>query len=858
MKSENSLWRDISHDVFYALRQIRLAPVFAITVVLTMALGIGATTAIFSLIHSVMLKSLPVVDPKTLYRVGDGKACCVVALPQNNWGLYSYELFQRLQAATPEFEELTAFQAGRPQFSVRREKSDHPAAPMTSEYVMGNYFQTLGVSAYAGRTIHTSDDSSSSPAVAVLSYRAWQQQYGSDPTVIGSVFVTEGHPFTIVGVAPPGFFGETLSSDPPELWIPLQQERIIAGAKSHFKDPLWAWLRVIGRLKPGASTNAMPARLTAVLRQWFQYEMKPPTAYLPQVPKLAPRQHIRVVPGGAGVNAMKEKYGESLYLLLSVSGLVLLIACANIANLLLARSKARSAQTAVRMALGASRSRLIRQVLTESLVLSFCGGIAGLIIAFLGVKFIVLLTFPRSHSVPISAAPSLPVLAFALGLSCITGMLFGVVPAWFASRAKPIEALRGTNRSTRDRSSLPQRAFVVLQATLSFVLLFGAGLLTHSLEKLQNQDFGYDLDDHTIVQVAGPLSTYSPEKLDALYQELANRLSHLPGVTSAALAECTPFLGEAGEFLIRAGEDTPDVDSDRSSNLDYVTPNYLATMGERVLRGRGLTEQDTNSTRNVAVVDENFVHRFFKPGEEPLGAHFGLVEPRYSSTYEIVGIVNKVNYYDATGGGGDPIFFAPLKQYVHYDTAELQDVESDHHIIDSIVLQTKGNTDGLESQLHRVLGEIDPDLSIRRIQTMREQIDANFDQQRAVARLSSLFGILALLLAAIGLYGVTAYLVEQRTGEIGVRMALGANQKHILLLVLRGAFLQILIGLILGIPFAIGSGQLIAAQLYQVKSWDPLVLLVSIASLVLCAFVASIIPARRAAMVEPAHALRAE
>jgi predicted permease len=858
MNYRSCLGENLRHDILYTWRQIRLAPSFAMTVILTMALGIGATTAIFSLIQSVMLRSLPVVDPTTLYRVEDGHLCCNVALPQGNWGLYSYELFQRLRDSVPEFEQFTAFQGGRSHFSVRREHTDKSATSMTTEYVMGNYFETIGIHAYAGRAIEKSDDQASAPSVAVLSYRVWQQQYGSDPTVLGTHFIIEGHPFTIIGITPPGFFGETLSSDPPTIWIPLQQERVIAGPKSQMDDALWGWLRVIGRLKQGTSTNTLSARLTAALQQWFQYESKPPAAYRPQLPKLAPRQHIHIIPGGEGVNAMREQYGESLYLLFSVSGLVLLIACANMANLLLVRGESRRALTAVRIALGASRTRLMQQVLTESLVLSFCGGIAGILVAYVGVKFIVRLTFPHAHDIPISPTPQLSVLVFALGLSCITGILFGTAPAWFASRAQPLDALRGASHSTRNKSSLPQRAFVVLQASFSFVLLFGAGLLTHSLKRMEHQSFGYELDHRISVQMAGPLDSYSPEKLDELYNKLLNRLSRIPGVQSAALAQSTPFLNEASEFVIRRGEDTPDVNSDHVSYLNHVSPGYLATMGESVIRGRGLTVDDTQSTRNVAVVDENFVHRFFKPGENPLGMYFGLIEAQYSSTYQIVGVVSKTNYYDPSGREAEPLFFAPLAQYAHYDTQEMQGAERQYHILHSIVFQTPLGIQELESQLINAIGEVDPNLSIRLIQTMREQVYANFDQQRAIAQLSGLFGAMALLLASIGQYGVMTHMVDERKREIGIRLALGAARRNILLFILQKASIQIALGVVLGIPLAIGFGRLIAAHLYQVESWDPITLLLTITALGLPAFAASMIPARRASRIDPNRILRAE
>jgi predicted permease len=849
----------LRQDISYALRQMRLSPVFTLTAMLTLALGIGATTAIFSLIHSVMLKSLPVVDPSSLYRVGDGNDCCVEGGPQTNWGMYSYQLYQRFQQAAPEFEQLAAFQAGGSQFSVRRSETDRLTKPLRGEFVSGNYFATFGVQAFAGRTLAPADDQPAASPAALLSYRAWQQEYGADPKVIGATFMLDSHPFTIVGISPPGFYGETLRSDPPEIWIPLQQEPMLAGTNSLLKQTN-AWLRVIGRLRPGATTDGLDARFTGIMRQWLVTDFVGDMLreYLPQIRAMLPKQNIKVVPAGAGVGAMKEDYKDSLRILLIVCCLVLLIACANIANLLMARGTARRAQTSVRLALGASRNRLIRQSLTESIVLSCLGGLAGMIVAYLGVKLIVMLAFHSAHFVPIDARPSLPILAFAFGLSLLTGALFGTAPAWLTSHADPAEALRGANRSTRDSSSMPQKVLVVVQATLSIVLLAGAGLLIRSLQKMEHQDFGFETDRRINIAVNAPFSGYSPEKLDAIYRELQSRLTGIPGVERAALALYSPFTDNWGEMVIREGHGIPDVNEDQGSSWDHVSAGYLELMGQHIVRGRSITDLDTASTRNVAVVDELFVNKFFKKGEEPIGTHFGLNKADYSATFEIVGVVHEANYTDPSGHWRRPLFFVPLAQHVHYPIPMLQMIDDRTHLIESVVLQLRGSMEGLEPQIRRVFTEVDPNLTILNMQTMEEQVANRLDQQRTVAQMTGLFGILALILAAVGLYGVTAYTVERRTSEIGVRMALGADRGNVIRLVLRGAFLQVLIGLLIGIPASIGCSLLIAAQLYQVRGWDPLVLGGSVVALGVCALFASIIPAQRAASIDPVKALRTE
>ncbi len=848
----------LRQDIAYTLRQMRQSPVFTLTTMLTLALGIGATTAIFSLINTVMLKSLPVVDPASLYRIGSGQDCCVQGSPQDDWGMFSYRFYLRMKDAAPEFAELAAFQAGGTQLSARRGESDRIAKPIRGEFITGNYFSTFGINPFSGRTIHPSDDQPTAAPVAMLSYRAWQQQYGSDPKMVGSSMILDGHAVTIVGITPPGFFGETLRSDPPEVWLPMQQEPIFRGTNS-LLHTFPAWLRVIGRLKPGASPNALPSRLTSLLRVWLVDESGMPAEWMTGIKAGLSKQNIKVVPAGTGVGVMKENYADSLHILLAVCLLVLLIACANIANLLLARGTARRAQTAVRLALGANRGRLIRQSLTESIVLSIFGGAAGLAVAYLGVKAVVALAFHGAKYVPIDAAPSLPVLAFAFALSLVTGMLFGTAPAWLASHADPAEALRGANRTTRDRSSFSQKILVIVQATLSVVLLAGAGLLTHSLSNLQHQDFGYETDHRVTISLTAPFSSYPQPKLDAMYRELQDRLSHIPGVESAALAQYTPLQDNWGEIVIRQGHGMPNMNEEIGSSWDHVNPGYLETLGEPILRGRSITAQDTATAQNIVVVNEAFVKRFFKPGEEPLGAHFGLDLPRYSNTFEIVGIVRNAKYNDpASTDPPRPLFFVPLAQRTHYDAGLMQTIDDSTHFIEGAVLHLHGSMEGLESEVRHVLSDVDPNLTLLNIQTLREQVDSNFDQQRAVARMTGLFGILALLLAAVGLYGVTAYTVERRTSEIGVRMALGADRMNVVRLVLRGAFLQILIGLAIGIPISIGCSRLISAQLYQVKGWDPLVLGGSVLALIFCAFFASIIPARRAASINPVKALRTE
>lgn len=843
----------------YALRQFRLAPVFTLAAVLTLALGIGGTTAIFTLIHAVMLRSLPVTDPGKLYRIGEGDECCVEGGPQDRWGLFSFPLYERLKAETPEFEEVAGFQAGRWQLSVRREGMESAARPLRSEYVTGNYFLTFGVGAFGGRVFTPEDDKPGAPPVAVLSHRAWQTTYGGDPSVVGATFFVEGHPLTVAGVAPPGFFGETLQSDPPDIWIPLQQEPMISGESALLRQPVSAWLRAIGRLKPGASVQGMAPRLTGVLRQWMQHDSGYPANWMPDVIRMLPNQVISIVPAGTGVAVMKEEYGRSLQILLAVCGMVLLIACANVANLLLARAVARRGQTAVRLAVGATRSQIIGQALAESVMLAIFGGVAGLVVAMGAARLLLALAFHGAHFLPISTMPSLLVLAFAFGLALLTGVIFGAAPAWFATRTDPAEALRGAGRGTSDRSSLARKTLLIVQATVSVVLVAGATMLGRSLNKLESQDFGYRVPGRVVVELHNPPGDYTPGELNARYRQLEERLNRLPGVQGSGLAMYNPLTDNWGELIVVSGHPAPKMDGESGASWDRVSVKYLENWGIPVLRGRGFTEADNETTEPVAVVNEGFVKRFFKNGEEPLDQHFGLDLPELAGTFRIVGVVRDAKF---AGWGlnrpARPMFFVPLAQSVDYKNDLMKKLELRSHSISGITLVTNRPSGALEPLVQRTLADLDPNITMTSIRTMQQQVELSFDQERAVASLAGLFGIVALVLAAVGLYGVTAYGVAQRTNEIGIRMALGADRGKVMQLVLHGAFRRVLIGLILGLPLAVGAGRLIAAQLYGVSSWDPLALALAAGALGVCSFFAAIIPASRAASISPMQALRIE
>jgi predicted permease len=844
------------YDLKLALRQFRKSPGFAATVILTISLGIGANVAIFTLVHAILLKSLPVANPASLYRIGDLDDCCVNGGYENDNGdfdLFSYDLYRHFQDSTPEVEQLAAFQSGHYMMNVR--VGTATAKAETGEYVSCNYFSTFGLGAYAGRMLQPADDVPGAPPVAVLSYQAWQVAHAADPNVIGSTFYIQGQPFTIVGISPPGFFGDRIDSNPPSLWIPLNDEPMIEHETSLLKQPDTNWLYAIGRVKTGTNPGSLQAKLSNDLRQWLAAQ---PTYTSRGGQTEIPKQHVILTPGGAGVQNLQQEAGSGLRLLMTISGLVLLVACANIANLLLAKGATRRAVTSISMALGAARSRLIRQMLVESLLLGCAGGVVGIAVAYACARMIITLAFPDSPQLPIHASPSLAVLGFAFGLSLLTGLIFGIVPAWITSHSDPAEALRGVNRSTRDRASLPQKSLIVLQAALSLVLLVGAGLLTQSLRNLEHQDFGIATANRYVFHFDPAGAGYTAATIGAANERLEREFSTVPSVQSVGLALYSTLEGNNwGEGVSVEGRPEPGPGEHNISSWDRVSPRFLETIGQAVVRGRGFTDQDTATSRMVSVVNKAFVKKFF-PNEDPLGRHFGTNGPGSSANYEIVGVVADAKYNNPR----EPVramYFRPMTQ-LNTTLKERSAITGETRSMfpNSITLRYTGDAASLEPLIRRTLANINPNLTIIDFHSLDYQVAGNFNQERLISRLTSLFGLLALVLASVGLYGITAYSVARRTNEIGLRMALGANRANVVAMVLRGASWQIGLGLVIGIPAALLGGHLMATQLYGVRTYDPLTLAGAVLILSAFATIAGFIPARRAASIEPMNALRTE
>jgi macrolide transport system ATP-binding/permease protein len=849
--------RVLLQDLRYALRQLRKTPGFTVTVLLTLALGIGANSAIFTLVNAILLHNLPVTDPKTLIRIGDKDDCCVNSgwRDDGDYSLFATDTYSMFKKSLPEFEELAAMESGyawRP-ITVRRADAQTVAKSVMATFVSGNYFRVFGLSPAAGRLFVDADDLKGAPITAVMSYDAWAEDYASDPGVVGSAVYINTKPATIIGVAPKGFYGDRIDTNPPRYFLPMNSMDGVIGAP-YFTDPDTQWAYIIGRVKPGTSLPALQAKASTLLKQ----EYAPLKTFTDQrAQKVLPRTHVVLTPGGGGIQNMQDGYKDHLKLLLWIAALVLLVACANIANLLLVRGMSRRAELSIRSALGAQRSRIVRQLLTESVLLSGMGGLLGLAVSYLGAHALLALAFPNQHNMPVTASPSLLVIGFAFALSLVTGILFGLAPALMAARTQPAEALRSNARTTAHGASFVQRALVVVQAALSLVLLVAAGLFAQSLNKAENVDMKLDATNRYIAHINPQAAGYKNTEVEPLYQAIVDRFHAIPGVLKVGLATYTPMeQNNWGSGVKVQGE--PDLN--KGASWVKGTPEYFDSVGTHVVMGRGFTPQDTLNAPPVAVVNQEFVKQFFG-NRNPIGHRFGFSGPAKTAqdgAHEIVGVVEDTTY-TSVYWKNHAMYFLPLTQPAGIPNDTDNPIDKDQSMYaGALVIQTARPIAGFEKIVGDTLASINPNLTIVKFETFQQQIDDRFIEERLIARLTSLFGLLALLLAAIGLYGVTAYTVVRRTPEIGIRMALGAARSHVIATVMRGAMLQAVAGLAIGIPVAIFCVRYVKSQLYEITSVNVPVMAIAIGVLVLAAAIAAIIPARRAASIDPVRALRIE
>ncbi|HET7697079.1 MAG TPA: ADOP family duplicated permease [Vicinamibacterales bacterium] len=838
-------WRGFGSDLSAASRRLRDTPGFTLVCVLTLALGIGGNTAVFTLIDRVLLKPLPVPRPAELYRVGDTDACCVNSGLQGSFSLFSYDLYTHLRDAAPQFTGLAAFQANTRTVTIGHADGATPPETLNGAFVSGNYFQMFELVPAAGRLIHGADDERGAPVVAVLSHNAWTQRFQSRADAVGRRISLNGVPATIVGVAPRGFYGESLRPDPPQIWMAIASEPLLQPAAKLRDGRGQHWLYAIGRLKPDTAIPALESQLTATLRQWLG------TIDLSRERGEISRQTITVIPAAAGVDNLRNAVAPTLRALQWLAGAVLLIACANLASLLLARGTARRTETAVRVALGASRFRLIGQFLLESILLACAGGAAGLAVSYVGARVIINLAFRGATDVPVDPTPSTLVVLFAFGASLVTGALFGAAPAIVGSRTSPIDALRGASRIASDRGGRLRGSLIALQVALSLVLITCAGLLGRSLQQLELQDFGVAIPSRYVVTLAPSLSMVTPEELPSMYARMQEQLARIPGVVNAAFSLYAPMSGDNWSTrIVVEGRSTPE-----AASWNRVSPRYFETVGTPLLRGRALTEQDRPGSPLVAVVTQAFAARFFGTAD-PIGRRIGQITPEI----EIVGVVADAKYQDGRRAPREMFFLPYLQETSTSRTrAAAGGLRIDRsHYPQAIVLQTAGPRSGLEADVRRVLADVDRRITVRSLVSMEEQVARAFSLDRLTARLTLAFGAVALLLACLGLYGVTAYSVARRTREIGVRMAVGASRGRVVGTILRSAIGQVAAGVAIGMPLTLMAGRILASRLFGVTGHDPLVIAAGLALLGVSAAIAALLPAARAATMDPVRALRIE
>lgn len=831
------------------MRHLWQRPGFTLVAVATLALGLGANIAIFTLIYGIAYQPLPVRAPHELARLGDDLNCCVNSGLQDRYSLFSNRAYEHLRAGLSQFSSVTAFQANASATAIRRVGAD-ASESAGAQFVTSTYFQTFGVQPAAGRLLEPSDDRPDAPPVFVISHRLWRDRFGADPAAVGSAFVVGGMTMTLVGVSEPAFFGETRRPDPPDLWLPMGQEPAMRTTGSLVERDSTDWLRVIGRLAPGATAARVEATATPLMRQWLLSQ-----SFITK--DLRERVAQVVVPATsaeAGVEVLRVGFQQQLTLLFVMSGFVLLVAAANLANLLLARAD--RGQAAIRVALGASPARLIRQALAEGMVLALLGAAAGVVVAIGATRVIVSLVFPGAAMMPVDVSPSWVVLAFAVVLAVVTGALFATAPALAVARTPPMDALRGAGRGNQDSSVVPRRTLVVAQVALSCVLLTGAGLLTQSLRLLEGQSLGFEPENRMVARLDLP-ATYAGDipRLSALFRTLRERVEQVSGVTGMTYALYTPM--EGNNWSGRIGVDGLEEPADTPHNASWnrVAPGFFETLGIRVVRGRALTSGDHAGAPRVAVVNQAFVDRYFKD-TNPLGRRLGL-GANQGRDYEIVGVTEDVKFSNAHQPTRPMIFF-PDFQLVEYTTPAATSTQARSTLMRMLVITTRGATPTLEPELKRALAAVDPNLTLVRLMSMDTQVAGNFRMNRLLARLTSAYGLLALALATLGLYAVTAYNVSRRRREIGVRMALGADRAQVIREVVRGAVMQVVIGLAIGVPAALAASGAVAAQLYGVTSRDPWILTAAVVVLLASGVASAAIPARRAASLSPTLALRAD
>jgi len=840
----------IASDLRFAFRSLAKTPLFTAVAVLSLALGIGANTAIFSLIDQLMLRLLPVRNPAALVLLDShGNHLGNTRGPNS----FSYPMYRDFAAQSRVFSGMLC-RVTVPigvSFSGRTER-------VAGEMVSGSYFGVLGVGAALGRTIAPEDDTIAlGHPVTVLSYRYWQSRFAANPAILNQTVVLNGHNFTVIGVAARGFDGIEPGSV-TDLYVPVTMKAWMtpnAGGMEQLEDRRSAWLQVIGRLKPGVTRAQAKASMQVLFHQILEQEAKDPQ--IAHASEYERRQFLRstidLLPGAAGRSFLRDQMSVPLKVLMGIVALVLLIACGNVANLLLVRAAGRRREIAVRLAMGANRWRIMRQLLAESVLLSFSGGLAGVAVAYAGTRALLDFLPQDSASLGLAASPDARVLLFNFAVALVTGLLFGLAPAVQSANADVASTLKSETRGVAGGHARLRQSLVVAQVTLSLLLLIGAGLFLRSLRNLRDAGPGFP-SNHLIVFTLDPsLNGYNAPRSLAFFRELERHLAATPGVQSAAMAMQPIIESQDWESNLNVEGYTAKPGENMDDQMNVVTPGYFATLGVPLVEGRDFNDRDTGSIQhrgipfripNVVVVNDVFARHYFG-NRSPIGRHLGFgTEPGDAADMEIIGVVQAFKHRG--------IRDARVRQ-VFMPSAGLPVVRD---------MTTYVRTSVPPSQAFHIIrhavASLDRDLPVYNLRTLDNVIDASLLNERLVASLSALFGVLATLLAVIGLYGVMAYTVEQRTREIGIRMAVGAQGRNVLWLVMRDAVTMIAAGFLIGLPAAWLASKLVASLLYGIEPHDPAVIAAAMSVLACVALLAGYVPALRASRIDPLRALHYE
>ena len=834
-------------DIRYALRQLRKSPGFTAVAIVSLGLGIGANTAIFTLINQLVLKSLPVRDPQHLVSFGkavDGGE--VDGIGPGPLDIFPYDFYKQIERTHDPFLEISASGSFPVTVSVRNRPKDAATQALT-QLVSGTFFQVLGVESALGRTILPDDaDAPGRNSVAVVSYRYWEEKLEADRSVIGRVITINGTSFTVIGVAPPAFFGAELNEQEPDMWLPITMQQQVTLQPSLLNPHGLFWVHMMGRLKEGTTPNQGQAWATQQLQQ-FMITREGGTISDKRRREIG-QMYIDMLPGGRGVSHLREQFSRPLYILMGVVVLVLAIACANLANFLLAKAAAREREISTRLAIGAGRWRLVRQILTEALLLSLLGSVAGLTLALVGTRMLVDFVVQGAKNSALTPNPDLTVLAFTLAVSVATGALFGIAPAWRASQMRVVTALHSARTATgsgiRSSRMLPN-LLIVAQVALSLVLLVGAGLFLRTLQNLRNQNLGFNRRNLLLVDFNAKLGGYKSEQLRGLYDRLLNGIRTLPGVRSASISGTQPISPGSWTSPIFVQGYTPAPNENIMTFLNRVSPSYLDTVGIPVLQGRSIGREDTPTSMKAVLINQSVAKHFFPHGDA-IGHQFTIADPSVPGVWRIVGIVGDAKYGPLRDEQKRMIYL-PLEQ-----------LTADDHFAYSIQVRAEGDPKNIESEIRTALAEVDPDLPLLKVRTISQEVDSFVENERLISQLANFFSLLALSLACIGLYGVLTYNVVKRTNEIGIRMALGARTEGILWMVLRESLLLLAAGIAVGIPATVGVARIVRSQLFGLSSFDAATFMTAIGAIAIVILIAAYLPARRAAKVDPMVALRYE